>query len=75
MRSRPRYVRHRKLERLRHSTWFLAWLEEQAQRLSFSKSYILDTLLRQQGYTFEQIEAMTNEVPEPEPEPEPHEGS
>lgn len=68
MQTRPRYVRHRKLERLRHSTWFHKWLEAQMARLSLTKRYIFDMLLNQRGYTFEQIEGMTNVTPSPVPE-------
>ena len=52
MSVRPRYVRHRDYDRLRHSTRFLAWLDEQASRLGISAEAVFD-LLKQ--FSFERF--------------------
>lgn len=54
--SRPRYVRHRSFDRLRHSRKFLAWLDEQADRLTLTAQFIFEQLLVAMGLTFEQVE-------------------
>lgn len=61
--ARPRYVRHRVYDRLRHSEQFLKWLDAQAERLSMTAKEVFEDLLVAQNLTFEQVEAM-----EPEPE-------
>lgn len=61
MTVRVRYLRHRHLERLRHSRQFLAWLEAQATRLSTEVEVIFDRLLS--GGTSSQIENLSGEYP------------
>lgn len=63
---RIRNLRHSTFDRLRHSTRFLNWLDEQAARLEQTDRYVYDTLLVAQGLTSEQVEAL----PAPEPDPE-----
>ena len=41
---RPRHVEHRSFERLRHSTRFLAWLSDQATRLSITEEEVFELL-------------------------------
>ena len=65
---RPRNVRHRDYDRLRHSDHMKAWLVEQAARLEQTEEYVFETLLRDQGLTYEQVENLP--APEPEPDPE-----
>ncbi len=62
---RVRHLRHRSLERTRHSTNFLSWLNAQATRLEQTADEIFDAL--KAGATSQEIEAM----PTPEPEPTP----
>lgn len=58
-----RHLRHRNLERLRYSTNFLTWLNEQATRLEQTVDEIFTAL--KNGATSEEIEA----TPTPEPAP------
>lgn len=51
-----RYIRHRTLDRLRHSKRFKAFLREQSVRMSMPEEYIF--LLLKRGYSSEQIKAM-----------------
>lgn len=62
--ARPRYVRYRTFNRLQHSTQFLKWLDEQADRLEVTAEYVFTDLLVAQGMTFEQVEAMGEIPPE-----------
>lgn len=52
-----RHLKHRHLERLRHSSRFLAWLGAQATRLGTSAAALWSLL--QNGATSDQIEAVT----------------
>lgn len=54
MTVRPRYVRHRSFERLRHSRRFMAWLTEQGTRLGKTAEEVFNLLLA--GGTFESVE-------------------
>lgn len=63
--ARPRYVRYRTFNRLQHSTQFLKWLDEQAERLEVTAEYIFTDLLVAQSMAFEQVEAMGEIPPEP----------
>lgn len=67
--ARPRYVRHRVYDRLRHSARFLKWLDGQAARLEMTSQEVFEELLVDQGLTYEQVEGLP--APEPEPDPEP----
>ena len=49
-----RYVRHRNFNRLRHSTHFKAFLEEQADRLETTAEDVFN-LMKNAGYTAEEI--------------------
>lgn len=60
-RVRPRHVRHRKYERLRHSTYFLRWLNAEADRTGTTPDDIFQQLL--DGKTFETIEAEPSVAP------------
>lgn len=51
-----RYVRHRVLDRLRHSKRFKAFLREQSVRMAMPEAYIF--LLMKRGYSSNQIKAM-----------------
>lgn len=59
---KPRYVRKRTKERLRHSTNFLNWLEQVGARLGIGADEVFNDLLVAQGMTYEQI----NSLPTPE---------
>lgn len=61
-----RYVRHRNFNRLRNSKRTLAFLNEQAARLSMTPEQVWNDLMKAQGLTAAQVAALT---PEPEPEP------
>ena len=50
---KPRHVRHRTLERLRHSKNFLKFLSEQATRTGQTEEQLFDVLLA--GGTFQDI--------------------
>lgn len=64
---RPRNVRHRDFDMLRHSDNFKAWLAEQGARLGGDAAYVFDDLLKEQGMTFEQVENIpTPQPPDPE---------
>lgn len=63
--ARPRYVRHRTYDRLRHSEQFLKWLDEQAERLLMTAQEVFEDLLVAQGLSYEQVEALPDGVPEP----------
>ena len=52
MEVRPRHVRHREYERLRHSTRFVAWLNDQAVRLGITQDQVFE-LLKQ--FSFERF--------------------
>lgn len=67
MTVRVRCLRHRHLERLRHSRQFLAWLEAQATRLSTEVEVIFDRLLS--GETSSQIENLSGEYPNVDVDP------
>lgn len=43
--ARPRYVRHRKFNRLRHSRRFLRWLDEQADRLQVTAEDVFNLMV------------------------------
>ena len=64
---RVRYLRHRHLERLRHSRQFLAWLEAQATRLSTEVEVIFDRLLS--GETTAKVEGLVGEYPNIDADP------
>lgn len=55
--SRPRYVRHRKFNRLQHSVQFLAWLDVQAVRLDTTAKVVFEELMVAFRMSFEQVEA------------------
>ena len=55
--ARPRYVRHRTYDRLRHSERFLKWLDEQAERLLMTAQEVFEDLLVAQGLSYEQVKA------------------
>lgn len=55
--ARPRYVRHRTFDRLRHSKHFLSWLDEQADRLSTTVEAVFDLMVAS-NLTYEQVEGM-----------------
>lgn len=63
--TRPRYVQHRTFSRLQHSTRFLEWLDEQAERLDTTAKFIFEELLIALRFTFEQVEQVA-ELVEPE---------
>ena len=56
MQVRPRYVRHRDYDRLRHSKRFKGWLEAQATRLGKTAEEVFDML--KDGETFETIQGL-----------------
>lgn len=43
--ARPRYVHHRKFNRLRHSRRFLRWLDEQADRLQVTAKDVFNLMV------------------------------
>ena len=63
--ARPRYVRHRVYDRLRHSEQFLKWLDCQAERLLMEPQEVFEDLLIAQELSYEQVEALPDGVPEP----------
>ena len=63
--ARPRYVRHRTYDRLRHSEQFLKWLDQQAERLLMTAQEVFEDLLVAQGFSYEQVEALPDGVDEP----------
>lgn len=67
MSVRPRNVRHREYEKLRHSHHLEKWLDDQASRLGITAKEVFDTLLGSQGLTYEQVENLPDAEPE-EPE-------
>lgn len=62
MKIRARRVKYRRLSRLRHSTQFLRWIAEQADRLEITEEELFDQM--RAGATAQDIEA----TPTPEPE-------
>lgn len=52
--ARPRYVRHRSLERLRHSGNFNSWMALQAVRLNATVAIVFAMLLA--GMDYVQVE-------------------
>lgn len=66
MKIRARYVRYRHFLKLRYSTHFKRWLEEQGTRLGITGQEVFDNLLIAQSMSAQQVEA----IPTPEPEPE-----
>lgn len=56
MTVRPRYVRRRSYDRLRHSDRFLAWLEAQADRLSLTARLVFDLFLVSLGMSYREVE-------------------
>jgi len=53
-----RHVRHRKYDRLRHSTHFLEFLTQQGERLSMTPEAVFEDLMVTQGFTADQIANM-----------------
>ena len=60
MAIRPRHVRHRDLERLRHSDRFNSWIAEQATRLGITEADVFE-LLKEFDYKF--VESQEGEEP------------
>lgn len=58
---RIKHLRHREVERVRHSSRFLAWLAAQATRLVTSTSNIFNMLVA--GATADQVESTTGSFP------------
>lgn len=63
-----RYLRNSILERVRHSTRFKEWLNEQATRLDKTQDEVYNML--KGGMSAKQISNLPNPEPEPEPDPE-----
>lgn len=63
--ARPRYIRHRKFNRIRHSRRLLKWLEEQATRLSVTEEALFNLMVGNR-FSFQAVESLTTfpEVPE-----------
>lgn len=53
-----RYVRLRTFDRLRHSSHFMKWLEEQGTRLNMTAQQIFETLLVGQGMSSRQVQSL-----------------
>jgi len=62
---RPRNVRHRDYDHLRHSDHFHTWLGQQATRLAQTAEYVFETLLKAQGLTYQQVENIPTPAPAP----------
>lgn len=63
--ARPRYIRHRKFNRIRHSRRLLKWLDEQATRLSVTEEALFNLMVGNR-FSFQAVESLTTfpEVPE-----------
>ena len=63
--ARPRYVRHRKFIRLRHSRRFLKWLDEQADRLEVEPEDVFNLMVASH-LSYEKVENLDTfpEVPQ-----------
>lgn len=60
--ARPRYVRHRKFNRLRHSRRFLKWLDVQADRLDVAPEDVFNLMVANH-LSYQQVENL-DEFPE-----------
>lgn len=56
--THARYLRHRRFERVRHSTHFRTFLEEQATRLTITAEQVFNELMVKLGYTATDIANM-----------------